>query len=70
MVQFCAIYGVLTDEVGTWAEAAIASGDWVRIDRTPETLQTTFLREPRIEVEIDRTATPMSLTVLETNLES
>lgn len=68
VVQYCAILGPLGPEVDNWAEAAIASGDYTRIDRVPETLQSTFLREPRIEVEIDREAP--SLTVIETNLES
>ncbi|OAN77344.1 hypothetical protein A8B78_14605 [Jannaschia sp. EhC01] len=70
VVQFCAVFGPFGAEVDAWAEAARASGDWIRIDRTPETLQSTFLREPRIEVEIDRSAMPTSLTVIETNLES
>ena len=68
VVQYCAIHGAFGAEVDDFAEAAIASGDWVRIDRAPETLQSVFLREPVIEVEIDRAGG--SLTVIETNLES
>lgn len=68
VIQYCAIRGAFGAEVDGWAEAAIASGDWIRIDRVPETLQSTFLREPLIEVEINRTRP--SLTVIETNLES
>lgn len=70
VIQFCAVHGVFGAEVAAWVETALASENWIRIDRTPETLQSTFLREPRIEVEIDRTRTPMSLTVIETVLES
>ena len=68
VVQYCAIHGAFGAEVDAWAEAAIASGDWVRVERVPETLQSVFLREPVIEVEIDRAGG--SLTVIETNLES
>ncbi|UWQ95571.1 hypothetical protein K3728_18245 [Rhodobacteraceae bacterium M385] len=70
VVQYCAINGPIEAEVAPWAEAAVASGDYIRIDREPYTLQTTTLREPRLEIEIDREATPMHLTVIETNLES
>ena len=69
-VQFCAVHGAFGTEVEVWVEAAVASGNWIRIDRVPETLQSTFLREPLIEVEIDRDAMPTRLTVIETNLES
>ncbi|MEJ6390268.1 hypothetical protein [Gymnodinialimonas ulvae] len=68
VVLFCAIHGTFGTEVDAFAETALASGDWVRIDRVPETLQSVFLREPLIEVEIDREGG--SLTVIETNLES
>lgn len=67
-VQYCSIHGAFGEEVDLWAEGAIASGDFIRIDREPETLQSTFLREPLIEIEIDRRVP--SLTVIETNLES
>lgn len=70
VVQFCSVQGNYGPEVDFWVGQAIASGDWTRIDRTPETLQSTFIREPLIEVEIDRAATPTVLTVIETNLES
>ncbi|ABD56925.1 hypothetical protein [Jannaschia sp. CCS1] len=70
VVQFCSVFGVFGPEVAAWADAEVASGNWIRIDRTPETLQSTFQREPLIEVEIDRDASPMGLTVVETNLES
>lgn len=70
VVQFCAVYGAFGVEVDVWADVAVASGNYIRTDREPETLQSTFLREPLIEVEIDRDAMPMRLTVIETNLES
>lgn len=70
VVQFCAVHGEFGAEVDAWAEAAVASGEYIRIDRVPETLQSTTWREPLIEVEIDRDAVPMRLTVIETNLES
>lgn len=68
IIQYCAINGPFGTDVDDWAEAAVAAGDWVAIDRTPQTLQSTFQREPLIEVEIDREGP--SLTVIETNLES
>ena len=69
VVQYCAIVGEFTwDESGAWAEAAVASGDYEMIDSEPLTLQSTFIREPRIEVEFDRMVP--SVTVIETNLES
>ena len=68
VVQFCALHGAFGEEAEVWSREAVASGDWIRIDRTPETLQSTFQREPLIEVEIDREGP--SLTVIETNLES
>lgn len=67
---FCAVHGDFGEEVALWAAAAVASGDYVWLDRDRETLRSVFLREPRIDVEIDRAATPMRLTVIETNLES
>ena len=70
VIQFCAVHGVFGAEVEAWSEGVIADGSYIRIDRVPTTLQSTTLREPRIEVEIDRDAMPMSLTVIETNLES
>lgn len=70
VVQYCVINGPFGGEVDVWVEAALGSGNYVAIDRTPQTLQSTFLREPLIEVEIDRDAERPSLTVIETNLES
>jgi len=67
-VQYCAIHGPLGAGVDAWIEGAVASGDYIAVDRVPETLRSTFLREPVIEVEIDREAP--SLTVIETDLES
>ena len=68
VVQYCAIHGAFGAEVDAWAEEAVASGKWERVDREPETLQSTTWREPVLEVEIDRAGE--SLTVIETNLES
>ena len=71
VVQFCAIHGAFGAEVDQWVAGAIASEMFEHVDRpapAPETLQSVFIREPLIEIEIDR-AVP-SLTVIETNLES
>jgi len=70
VVQFCAVHGTFGVDVDAWVEAAIADERYIRIDRVPETLQSTTWREPLIEVEIERDTTPMRLTVVETNLES
>ncbi len=69
-VNFCAIHGDFGEDADVWAEAAVASGAFIRLDRDRETLQSVFLREPRIEVVLDRTTAPMRLTVIETELES
>ena len=69
VVQFCAIIGDYTlTESDTWAEAAVASGDYEVIETEPLRLHSTFLREPVIEVEFDMLVP--SVTVIETNLES
>lgn len=75
--QFCVVIGDFGAEVDGWIEAALTSGDWVRVETDveiwgayAEILQSTTLREPRIEVAIDRDAVTPSLTVIETNLES
>ncbi|MEJ6392884.1 hypothetical protein V8J82_06450 [Gymnodinialimonas sp. 2305UL16-5] len=69
VVQYCAIIGEYTHaESGDWAEAAVSSGDYEVIETEPLRLLSTFLREPRIEVEFDRLVP--SVTVIETNLES
>lgn len=68
VVAFCTVHGAIGAEVDTWAEAAAASGEWIRLELARETLQSTYQREPVIEVEIDREGE--SLTVIETNLES
>ena len=73
VIQFCSVYGVFGEEVNDWVREALASERYIPIPRdapAPQTLQSTTWREPRIEVEIDRTSEPMSLTVIETGLES
>ena len=75
--RFCVIIYEFGDEYATWIDTALASEDWERVETDPEVwgnhaevLRSTFLREPRIEVVIDRDPVSPSLTVIETNLES
>lgn len=70
VVQYCSVHGWFGAEVSDWADAMVASGDWVEIDRIRRTLRSTFLREPLIELEIVHHRTRPTLTVIETNLES
>ncbi len=77
VVQFCAIHGAFGTEVDDWVRQVLADGTYIPVPRAdpadgvaPQTLQSTTWREPRIEVEIDRTSEPRSLTVIETVLES
>lgn len=74
--QTCSVQGAFGAEVDAWVEAAVASGDSVRLDGAQEQdgaqerLQSTFLREPRLEVRIDRSADDPGLSAIETDLES
>lgn len=77
VIQFCTVHGVFGNEVNDWVREVLENGTFIPVPRAdplngvaPQTLQSTTWREPRIEVEIDRTSEPMSLTVIETVLES
>ena len=69
-IQYCSIHGPFGAEVTEWIDAAIASGDWIDLDLPRRTLQSVYLREPVIEVEMVPHLTNPQLTVIETNLES
>ncbi len=76
--QFCAIAGVgLGFEPYVWADAVVTRGEFVDVSditdpNAPMIFQSTTLREPRIEVEIEMLSNGgcPCLTVIETNLES